>query len=291
VANTGIVKRVALVSFNANERHAVDLLLSDIASGAPSPWARDGELQIRRAVDDGEWRLQHVPLQAQGNIVAGAQLAAFFADHQQRPDYIIFYGCAGALRAEDVASVFLVEFANYLSLGTVQRSTSNEERVTVKNKWLCDLYPQGDVEPLAAVPFPLALPGQSALDVRSLSGIPGARVIATDKVVRVRPGQTPLPVMPGPPRDLYAKDEWTYGQALGLWAGSGEPVLVEMESYGIGRIAQALQIHERVVVVRVTTDTLADHADSDDDQRRLLERARPLLGRVVAILLDPGATP
>jgi hypothetical protein len=146
VAGTGIVKRVALVSFNANERHAVDLLLSDIASGAPSPWARDGELQVRRAVDDGEWRLQHVPLQAQGNVVAGAQLAEFFADHQ-RPDYIVFNGCAGALRVEDVASVFLVEFANYLSLGTVQRSGNNEERVTVKNKWLCASIPRVSVGP------------------------------------------------------------------------------------------------------------------------------------------------
>jgi hypothetical protein len=285
VAGRSVLRRIVIVSFNANERAAVDELLSDICTGAPSPWARDGELQITRNVDDAEWKLEHVPMLAQGNVIAGAQLAEFFADRVV-PDYVVFYGCAGALRQEDSASAFLVRFANYLSLGTVQPDGARE-RVTLKNKWLCDLDPPGDVEPLPAVAFPLTIAGRAAIDVGALSGIPVARIVATDKVVLVRPARVPVPAVSAPPRDLYGKAEWSYAQALGLWLGSGEPVLVEMESYGIGRIAQALQISDRVVVLRVTTDTLADHADSDVAQRDLLLHARALLGRVIAILFDP----
>jgi nucleoside phosphorylase len=225
---------------------------------------------------------------AQGNVIAGAQLAEFFAD-RVAPENVVFYGCAGALRPQDAASAFLVEYANYMSLGTVQPDGARE-RVTLKNKWLCDLDPPGDVEPLSAVAFPLTIAGRAAIDVRALSGLPVARVVATDKVLRVRPEPAPAPMVSAPPRDLYAKDEWTYSQALGLWVGGGGPVLVEMESYGIGRIAQALHIADRVVVLRVTTDTLADHADSDADQQALLIRARHLLGRILAILFDPTTT-
>jgi hypothetical protein len=288
VAPRSLLKRIVVVSFNGNERTAVDELLSDICTGAPSPWARDGELEIARSFDGTEWKLEHVPMLAQGNVIAGAQLAEFFAD-RAFPDYVVFYGCAGALRHEDSASAFLVRFANYLSLGTVQPD-GPRERVTLKNKWLCDLDPPGDVEPLPAVSFPLTIAGRAAIDVRSLTGIPVARIVATDKVVRVRPTGVPAPVVSAPPRDLYAKEEWSYAQALGLWMGSGEPVLVEMESYGIGRIAQALQISDRVVVLRVTTDTLADHADSDLAQRDILLHGRALLGRLIAILFDPTAT-
>jgi nucleoside phosphorylase len=278
-------KSVAIVSFNDNEWLAVDSLLSDIASGAPSPWARDGESAITRSYGEDEWRLEHVALRAQGNVVAGAQLAEFFIDHEP-PDYVVFYGCAGAMRPVDGGSVFLVRYANHLSLGTVTQLPGEPERVTLKNKWLCDLHPKSDVGPLPPVSFAMCMPGEAALDLLALSGIPGARVVATDKVVRILPGVAPAPVMAAPSA-RYAKAEWSYGEALALWAEQGDAVIVEMESYGIGRIAQALKIEDRVAVLRVTTDALVDHADSDDAQRLLLNRARRVLGRIIAILFDP----
>ena len=95
----------------------------------------------------------------------------------------------------------------------------------------------------------------------------------------------------GPPHPLYAKEEWTYGQALALMNNLGVNVLVEMESYGIGLIAQALHIEDQVVILKVTTDTLRDHADSADQQRALLERGRRVLGHVVAALFDRFGAP
>lgn len=142
------VKRaLAVVSFNLNEARAVDMLLDDLVTGVPSPW--DGERAIRRPYGAEEWHIEHVPLAAQGNVLAGAQLAEFFTDHDP-PDYVVFYGCAGALNRADANSVFLVQHANYLSLGTVERSAGPLEKVTLKNKWLCHVTPQ-EVDPLESV--------------------------------------------------------------------------------------------------------------------------------------------
>jgi nucleoside phosphorylase len=223
-----------------------------------------------------------VPLAAQGNVLAGAQLAEFFTDHDP-PDYVVFYGCAGALDPADANSVFLVQHANYLSLGTVERSAGPHEKVTLKNKWLCHVTPR-EVDPLESVSFPMTMP-TSGLDLCAVSDIPPARVAATDKVLRIGLGVAPTPVSAGPPHAAYAKAEWSYGEALALVAQAGDAVIVEMESYGIGRIARALKFDERVVVLRVTTDSLEDHANSDHEQRNLLERGRAALGLVLAILL------
>jgi hypothetical protein len=62
-----------------------------------------------------------------------------------------------------------------------------------------------------------------------------------------------------------------------------------MESYGIGCVAQARKIEDRVVVLRVTTDTLSDHASSANRQYDLLQEGRFALARVLAILFDPTA--
>jgi len=283
---SGVAKSITIVSFNKNEADAVEDLLSDIASGPPSPWARDGATGISRHFGPDEWRLEHVAVRAQGNVIAAAQLAEIFSDRDKKPDYVVFYGCAGALRGQDAKSAFLIQYANYVSLGTVGIDRG-VEKVTLKNKWLCALEPTGDVDPLPPVSFPMAIPGRSPLDLSALTGIPGARVIATDKVVRIRPSAPPVPVVPPPPSARYQKGEWTYGQALSLWVGPDGPVVVEMESYGIGRIGQALKLDDRVVVLRVTTDSLADHADSDVDQRALLHAARALLGHVLAALFNP----
>ncbi len=221
-------------------------------------------------------------------MLAAAQLAEFFQDRQRGPDYVVFYGCAGAMDAQNGESMFLVRYVNYLSLGTVQQAIGHSEAVTLKNKWLCHLAPPGDVLPIEAVTFPICAPGGGPLDLVALSGISPARVAATDKVVRISPAAVPAPTQAGPPQDRYAKGEWSYGQALGLVAQGPDVALVDMESFGIGRIAEALQIQDRVVVLRVTTDTLTDHVDSDHNQRSLLEKGRHMLGRVVGILFAPS---
>lgn len=281
------LRSIGVVSFNANEANAVDKLLSDLASGAPSPSRRDGTDAIRREFGpDEDWQLEHVPLLAQGNVIAAARLAEFFQDRSKAPDYVVFYGCAGAIDSADDASVFLVQDVNYVSLGTVEASDDGE-RVTLKNKWLCHLDPAADVQPLDVVAFPACTPGGS-LDLPMLSGIPRARVAATDKVVRVGPTNIPPPVRAAPPQHRWYKDERTYGQALGLVARSSGVVLVEMESYGIGRIAQALKIADRVIVLRVTTDALSDHPHTSARQRQLLEEGRHVLARVLAVLLTRG---
>ena len=284
------VKNIGIVSFNGNEARAVELLLNDIAGGPPSPWQRDGPRAIRRDAGLGDsWRLEHVPLLAQGNVIAAARLAEFFQDHSQAPDYVVFYGCAGALDPTDHASAFIVRNVNYVSLGSVDEVPGGEQ-VTLKNKWLCHLSPSGDALPLDALAFPLAASSGTFVDLVAKTGLTAARVIATDKVIRIRPGTPPAPIQTGPPHDLFSKEEWTYGEAMALFA-SGPHVIVEMESYGIALIARALKIEERVIVVRVTTDVLVDHAVGDDSQRSLLERGRHVLGRVLAVLFDPLDSP
>ena len=68
--------RIGVVSFNENEAFAVDSLLSDLVSGAPSPWRREGPQAIARDYGTDTWRLEHFSLLAQGNVVAAAALAA-----------------------------------------------------------------------------------------------------------------------------------------------------------------------------------------------------------------------
>lgn len=113
-----MLRSVQIVSFNSNEERAVDLLLDDI--GASGIWVRHGERALRRLYGTDTWRIEHAPLRAQGNVIAAAQLAEFFLEHRNQ-DFIVFYGCAGALRPENTRSVFLVQRANYLSLGTVSQ--------------------------------------------------------------------------------------------------------------------------------------------------------------------------
>ncbi|HEX4438234.1 MAG TPA: hypothetical protein VH061_15730 [Solirubrobacteraceae bacterium] len=264
----------------------MDELLSDLASGAPSPWRRGGERSVERDFGPDRWSLKHFPLLAQGNVVAAAQLAELFRVGQQAPDFVVFYGCAGAVESQHAESVFLVKTANYASLGTVEQDGGNE-RITLKNKWLCHTYPPGDAEPLEVAVFPLCF-GNGTINLPERSGIQTARVVATDKVVRVGPGSLPAPAMLAPPHDSYLKGEWTYGQALTLAAAAGDVVLVEMESYGIGRIARALDIQDRVVIMRVATDALTDHQSSDAKQRELLRQGRQILGHLLVSLFAPS---
>lgn len=285
--------RIGVVSFNENEAFAVDSLLSDLASGAPSPWRREGPQAIARDYGTDTWRLEHFSLLAQGNVVAAAALAAQFAATQPKLDFVVFYGCAGAVEPLDVGEVFLVQRAHYLSLGKVAPiEGEGGELVTLKNKWLCHLLPPVDAEPLAPGVFPLCSKS-GPVDVPAITGLPTARVAATDKVVMVPVGTPPAAKEPGPPHDLYEKKEWTYGEALGFVAATAGPLLVEMESFGIARVADALGILDRVVVLRVTTDALVDHnqpvgPQGENRQGQLLLQGRAVLGYLLAKLYEPG---
>jgi nucleoside phosphorylase len=279
--------QVSIVTFNQNESNAVEALLDDLDDGN-SPWGRDGRSAIKRVFGGQTWTISHEALLAQGNVVAAAELARQFQNAESTPDYVVFYGCAGALDPAQGASAFLVESVNYLSLGTVDPAGPERETVTLKNKWLCDLTPSVGVEPLPLTRFPLV--ERSSRRRARFPGLETARVAATDKVIHVGKGNTPRPMIPPPPRAMYEKEDWTYGEALAFVANSGEYVLVEMESYGIGRIAESLAILDHVIVLRVTTDSLTNHAKGPrgpDPQATLLMEGRAILGHLLACLFRP----
>jgi|GEM_PF-3785270 len=277
---------INVVTFNENERVAVTELLDDLADGS-SKWRRDGDTAIKRNCGEDVWRLEHVALLGQGNVVAGAELARQFQSAEGTPDYVVFYGCAGVPDKGDVGSAFLAGAVNYLSLGTVDSSTGGE-KITLKNKWFCYTDPYSGVEPLPTIRFPLVRQGSQMLE--ELAPLMPARVAATDKVIHVLPDDPPDPLHKPPPRAEYESTPWTYAQALGLIAEAGEDLLVEMESYGIARIATSLEILDQVIVLRVITDALVDHGKEDDDcdqQATLLMEGRLVLGHLLACLFAP----
>lgn len=278
--------RISVVTFNKNEKAAVEQLLNDLADGT-TPWGRDNQTAIKRTCGEDVWTLDHVALLGQGNVVAAAELARQYRAARGSPNYVVFYGCAGALDEANTGSVFLVESVNYLSLGTVDAGNTGAETITLKNKWFCYTDPPAGVEPLLPIRFPLAKQGSQMLE--KLAPISTARVAATDKVIHVLPREAPSPLAWPPPRAEYEALPWTYAQGLGLIADSGEDVLVEMESYGIARIANSLEILNQVIVMRVTTDALTDHGVDDDGrdrQERLLMDARPILGHLLDCLFS-----
>lgn len=280
---------ISIVTFNADEAAAVDAVLDELIARSGSPWVGRGST-ITRPFGGQTWTLSHNSLLAQGNVVAAAELARLYRSVDDGPEFVVFYGCAGSLDPAHSASVFLVERVNYLSLGTVDPDGAGGEQVTLKNKWLCHTKPWAGVKPLRTMTFPL-LTDDGSLDIQQLAGIPTARVAATDKVVRVRPSQAPRPVELGPPQTEYTPGEWTYAQALDLVAGAGEVILVEMESYGIVRIAQSLGILDHVIVMRVTTDSLSDKQATNRNQGQLLMDGRGALAHLLAKLFTAGVSP
>src|SRR5437867_8817805 len=279
--------RVEIVTFNDNEGAAIECLFDDILS-PPSSWGRRGRdtIVLRSGRD---YVLRHVALRAQGNVVAAARLAELFADRKPCPDYVLFYGCAGALDPNDVGHAFLVGQVSYASLGTVASATSGSpvsEHVTLKNKWLCDTNPH-EVEPLASVSFREAL-GDGLIDLRAATSLTPAHVVATDKVIKVAAASAPPAAQrPGPPRPIYKKDEWTYSHTLAFARHQSAPlpVLVEMESFGIGMVAKALKYEDRVVIIRIVTDDLLNHATSDLQQQQFLRVGRIAVARLLKAII------
>jgi hypothetical protein len=290
-----------IVTFNENEASAVDLLFDDLVN-------LSGGLVLRSRRDCIEfpagatplYTLRHHALNSQGNVVAATALAQLFfemaASEWRERSYFIFYGCAGTNDASLKDHVFLVSTVTYASLGTVDllkkpdRVQPNPcvipEKVTLKSKWLVHTDPR-EVDPLPQVGLSLTL-GTGAMDLCVSTGIPKARAIATDKVIKVGLcSNPPTPIVPGPPHRVYRKEDWSYRQALDcIQSFADTPLLIDMESYGIGRIATALALQQRTVILRVVTDALADHTGSDTYQRTCLKGARNSIMAVVKALID-----
>ena len=58
-----------------------------------------------------------------------------------------------------------------------------------------------------------------------------------------------------------------------------------MEAYGIGQAANSLRMLERVVALRITTDAMVNHADSDSAQQELMLDGRLVLARLLQVLM------
>lgn len=290
--------RVKIVTFNQNESDAVTELLDDIRNVPGSPWSGTTapQVTIRRSAPGGNnWIVEHDHLRAQGNVLAGMKLADYFHTHRARPDYVLFYGCAGATDSAWKDKFFVVRDVVYMSLGTVE-SRAGVEHVVLKNKWICHVdNPQADA-PLAASQLAMGRGGNGRVNVLAISGMQSARVAATDKVVKVAVDSPPTPETPGPPHDVYKNGGWSYGQALGHIVDEAKlsiPVIVDMESFGIAKAAEALGVDDRVVICRVTTDALSDHGTSgnNNNQKAQLSAGRAQLARVLLALLNPRSTP
>lgn len=275
-------KSIHLVTFNHREAAAVDQFLDDLTQ-PPTVWMRRGS----QSLVAGRFKLKHVTMSAQGNVVASAYLAAEYAKPSP-PDFLVFYGCAGAADSKDVGSAFLVEAAMYLSLGTVSPHVSLSEEVTLKNKWLSEHDPR-DVTPLRTIGFPLSA-SSGSIDLAHITDIPKAHVAATDKVVKVGLGTVPQPLQSKFGVPVYTKGEWSYRDALAFAKdrATPAPLLVDMESYGIGLLADELGLLDRVAILRIATDALADHSASDSAQSMMLLQGLQALAVLVLALFQPS---
>ena len=275
----------SIVTFNTREASAIDALFDQII--AFGGWRRRGPNRVYTGKGAFTLVLRHIPLNSQGNVVAASSLAQLFDESNVDEDFTIFYGCAGVVEPRWVDHVFLVGEVTYASLGTVSMTAPSgpSEQVTLKNKWICHTSPK-EVEPLPAVSFPSVL-GHGAINLSRITGIEVAHVMATDKVVKVgASASAPGPLLHGSAHKSYSKQDWTYGDALAHVKDNcgGRPLLVEMESFGIGMLAKALKVEDRAVVIRVTTDSLVDHLGSDPQQAAmLLKFNRAVLAVIIPI--------
>lgn len=285
---------MAIFTFTRNEATAVTELLARLYGDLPvfgaTVWTptKPGEEALEGRLSDGRTaRLEHHPLSAQGNVVAAAALSR--STRENRADYYVFYGCCGTVDSKLVGQVFRAERVSYLSLGVVVASPDGEV-VKLKNKWIVRTHPD-EQAPLAAI----ELRAGSAGAPGSVSGfdLPDAHILATDKVIKVSPGIAPVPIETPSSGPVYAQEDWTYALALALYSGMAtKPVLIDMESFGIASAMRALGLCERVVVLRVATDSLSDKANqSEQDQLEFLREGSPELAAAIATILGIEATP
>jgi hypothetical protein len=279
---------VAIFTFTKNEATAVTELLNRVHVGlpafGPTVWALTtaGQEVVEGRLSDGRVaRLEHRPLSAQGNVIAAAALSRSAWGH--RADYYVFYGCCGAVDKNAVDEVFRVAWVSYMSLGVVSDSPSGEV-VKLKNKWIVRTK-RSEQEPLD----PIELPAWSGTaGSASVLGLRDAHVLATDKVINVSPGIAPVPIHKPPSGAIYAKEEWTYAQALAQYVEMAPetPILIDMETFGIASTMEAMGLGLRVVVLRVVTDALTDkrHQTDADQLRRLRAGSNQLAGAIATML-------
>lgn len=290
-----IVKTVRVVSFNASETAAVDALFTDLLQPG-STWSAevgdDDARRIFRADGTDRWEVEHLALRAQGNVSAAAALAEFQSQTTSRPfAVLVFYGCAGVPAKEDVGSFYLVRSTTYVSLGKVWNATKVtvgkttpasqwEERGEVASKWLVQIPDEDPPLPTLQADEDI---GPGAVHLARLVPCTLAHAATTDKVIEVELG-----IDPDPSGTSTQNARWTYANALAHVATriEGPAMLIDMESYGILRMAEALGVSERAVVTRVSTDALSDKADDEGpSQKTLLTEANPLLGAVLFSIL------
>lgn len=293
-----IVKTIRVVTFNASETAAVKALFDDLR-GHGSTWSEedgdDGARRIFRADGTDRWEVEHLALRAQGNVSAAAALAEFQSQTTSRPfAVLVFYGCAGVPTKAEVGSFYLVRSTTYVSLGKVWNATKGEvgktapasrwkERGEVASKWLVKSPNEDDPLPTLQADEDI---GPGAVHLARLVPCTLAHVAATDKVIEVDLG-----IDRAPSGALPKNTRWTYADALAHVAGrikafEDPAMLIDMESYGILRMAKALGVSERVAIARVSTDALTDKADPEGlSPEALLTEANPLLGAVLFSIL------
>jgi hypothetical protein len=275
-----ILKSVRVVSFNGNEAAAVDALLDELSSHPPWETVESNSPHLRRPVGDDAWEIEHVPLGAQGNVMAAAALADFVAQTVRRPlSVLVFYGCAGVSSDDLLKSAFIIETTSYVSLGKVtNQGDSNEtERATVASKWLTTVK-DGDVKPLPDLGLASGI-GPGAVELIAKLPCSPAHAVATDKVIDVEVGAA----SPTDAAGMHVMAQWTYAEALAhaIDQRPDTTVLVDMESYGVARMSEALGVLDRVAIMRISTDTLGNHRDSDDNQRDWLMEGRYVLASLI----------
>ncbi|MHA7651694.1 hypothetical protein ACX9NE_22265 [Mycobacterium sp. ML4] len=279
---------VAIFTFTKNEATAVTELLTRLCVDLPvfgtTVWrpAKPGDEASEGRLSDGRTaRLEHHALSAQGNVVAAAALSR--STRENRADYYVFYGCCGTVDPNLIGRVFRAERVSYLSLGVVAASADGEV-VQLQNKWIVRTQPS-EQAPLEAIELRAGAAGAPG-SVWGLA-VPDAHVLATDKVIKVSPGIPPAPLNSASGVPIYAKENWTYSLALALHSQiATQPILVDMESFGIASTMRALGLCERVLVLRVASDALTNKADQpDQDQLEFLRAGLPELASAVATIL------
>jgi hypothetical protein len=232
--------RIALLTFTDSERRAVQAMLSArLTPAGKDTWLLNG----------GE--ITFLPVDRSGNVSAAA-----FVARNVRPgdfDFVVSYGCAGALAAAHICScedgrdptcqnAFLVAGGRYHEVGRVEASRG--ETVTLK----------GDVIEHPANRFAMPLGGWLA-HVLQLNL---TAVFVSEKVVHISPTAAPSPL---PKRT-------TYGEALGSLPAF-LPRLIDMESAGLAAGAPAFW--GLTAAVRVATD---GGLDKKEDKDKRLQQSR-----------------
>jgi len=292
-------RNVTVFTFNRNEMDAVNALLDeymDGSRGGPTVWRSTGVGTygvVGTLKNLATAEIRHKPLLAQGNVISGAELArTAYEDPKARDpaaDVYIYYACCGALDATLIGEAFRVSRVQYLSLGSVKPRCKFGETAKLKNKWFVRTEPTYQ-QPLSSIELPTGTTPAPAW-LRGFT-IPPGFVLATDKVIEVLPSKQ-SPRLKG--RDSqgpkYPDEEWTYSKALAQCRdycqdpGSG-PILIEMETFGVASIADAMGLLDRVLVIRVVTDGLLNKSkDQGGKQREILFKQRDVLHRALATII------